>query len=70
MSEFPPPDPTPDQRAGVWTSEFWMSLACLACGMWLIARGREELATWLIGIATGGYQGARAWTKGKTANAT
>lgn len=68
MNDGPPPDPTPDRRPDVWTSEFWLSLACLAAGLWLIARGKEELATWLIGIATGGYQGARAFTKGKVAS--
>ena len=69
MSVFPPPDIKAPERAGVWTSEFWMSMACLLAGLWLISRGKEELATWLIGIATGGYQGARAFTKGKVANA-
>lgn len=68
MSIFPPPDPSPDQRAGVWTSEFWLALGCLASGVWLIAKGREDLGVWLVGIATGGHQASRAYVKGKVAS--
>lgn len=68
MSEFPPPDPRIDQRAGLWTSEFCLALGCLASGVWLVAKGREDLGVWLIGLATGGHQVSRAWVKGKVAN--
>jgi hypothetical protein len=45
-----------------------LALGCLASGVWLIAKGREDLGVWLVGIATGGHQASRAYVKGKVAS--
>lgn len=68
MSVFPPPEPTPDQRAGVWTSEFWLSLATIGAYVALCMTGHQEAAYGLLGIH-GTYTLGRSWVKGKVANA-
>lgn len=68
MSELPPPDPTPGQRAGVWTSEFWMSLATIGAYVALCLNGQQEAAYGLLGIQ-GTYTLGRSWVRGKVANA-
>lgn len=67
MSEFPPTDPRIDQRAGVWSSEFWLSLATIGAYVALCVNGQQEAAYGLLGIQ-GTYTLGRSWVKGKVAN--
>ena len=68
MSVFPPPDPSPEQRAGLWTSEFWLTLASIVAYVALCLKGQQEAAYGLLGIQ-GTYTLGRSWVKGKVANA-
>lgn len=55
------PGPEPKCK-GRHTSEFWMSLACLAAGVVLVLTGHEEIGGTLIAV-TGGYAVSRGLAK-------
>lgn len=67
MSVFPPPDLKPSERAGVWTSEFRLSLATIGAYVALCMTGHQEAAYGLLGIQ-GTYTLGRSWVKGKVAS--
>ena len=43
--------------------EFLISLFCLAAGVFLVMKGKEELGGSLIAVATGGYALSRGLAK-------
>jgi hypothetical protein len=57
----------PGLKAGWRTSEFWVTLVALAMAAALMYRGRDELATVVLSVATGGYHASRAIVKAKAA---
>lgn len=68
MSAFPSPPESPDARAGVWASEFWLTLASIVAYVALCVTGHQDAAYGLLGLQ-GTYTLGRSWVKGKVANA-
>ena len=50
-------------KPGWKSTEFWMSLAGMAAGFYLILKGQAEYGMGLIAVANGGYAVSRGLAK-------
>ena len=64
-----PACPSPSERAGVKTSEFWLALAMMLVGAWLISKGKDEVGGVLCMAAGTVYTGFRGLVKSRLAAA-
>lgn len=56
-------DQIPGLKAGIKTTEFWITAVCLVAGYVLISKGQESIGGMLMAVATGGYQMSRGLAK-------
>jgi hypothetical protein len=67
VSEDAAPAKCPSERPGIKTTEFWLAVAMILAGVWLISKGKDEIGAALIGIAGTVYPALRGAVKSKLA---
>lgn len=59
----------PSEKPGIKTTEFWLALAMMVVGAWLISKGKDEVGGVLTLAAGSVYTGFRGLVKSKLAQA-